>query len=73
MSHSKTRTAETVDRRSFLKTGAAVVASAAAGSGIVAAGEPSTDPKPIPTRPFGKTGRKLPILVYGGAARRFKR
>jgi predicted aldo/keto reductase-like oxidoreductase len=69
MSHSKTRLAKTVDRRDFLKTGvAAVVGSAAAGSGVVAAGESSADPKPIATRPFGKTGRKLPILGYGGAA-----
>ncbi len=68
MSRSKIQTAETVDRRGFLKTGAAVVASAAAGSGVVAAGEPSTDSEPIATRPFGKTGRKLPILGYGGAA-----
>ena len=68
MNHSKTQTAETVDRRDFIKTGAAVVASAAAGSGIVAAGRPSTDPKPIATRTFGKTGRVLPILGYGGAA-----
>jgi len=68
MSHCKTQTAETVDRRGFLKAGAAVVASAAAGSGIVAAGEPPADPKPIATRPFGKTGRELPILGYGGAA-----
>jgi len=68
MSHSKTHTAETVDRRDFLKTGAAVVAAAAAGSGIVAAGEASPGPKPIAIRPFGKTGRELPILGYGGAA-----
>ena len=69
MSHSRTRTAETVDRRSFLKTGvAAAVGTVAAGAGVVAAGEPSTDPKPIATRPFGKTGRELPILAYGGSA-----
>jgi predicted aldo/keto reductase-like oxidoreductase len=69
MSNSKTRPAETVDRRDFLKTGVtAVVGSAAAGSGVVAAGESSTGPKQIATRPFGKTGRKLPILAYGGAA-----
>ncbi|MHC4425676.1 MAG: aldo/keto reductase [Planctomycetota bacterium] len=66
---STTRLDRNVDRRDFLKTGvAAVVGSVAAGSGIVAAGEPSNDPKPIPTRPFGKTGRVLPILGYGGAA-----
>jgi len=69
VSHSKTRTAETLDRRGFLKTGvAAAVGTVAAGSRVVAAGEPSTDPKPIATRKFGKTGRKLPILGYGGAA-----
>jgi predicted aldo/keto reductase-like oxidoreductase len=68
VSHSKTRLAKTVDRRDFLKTGVAAVGTAAAGFGVVAAGESSTDPKPIATRPFGKTGRKLPILGYGGAA-----
>jgi len=69
MRHSETRTAETVDRRGFLKTGvAAAVGTVAAGARVVAAGEPSTDPEPIATRPFGKTGRKLPILAYGGAA-----
>jgi len=66
---STTRLDRNVDRRDFLKTGvAAVVGSVAAGSGIVAAGEPSTGPKPIPTRRFGKTGCVLPILGYGGAA-----
>ena len=69
MVHSETRTAQTVDRRGFLKTGvAAAIGTVAAGSRVVAAGEPSTEPEPIATRPFGKTGRKLPILGYGGAA-----
>ena len=69
MSHSKIRTVRTVDRRHFLKTGVvAAVGSAAAGSGVFAAGESSADPKPITTRSFGKTGRELPILGYGGAA-----
>jgi len=68
MSRSEKQTAEMVDRRGFLKAGAAAVASAAAGSGVVAAGESSTEAKPIATRPFGKTGRELPILAYGGAA-----
>ena len=69
MPHSKTRTAATLDRRGFLKASlAAAIGSAVAASGIVAAGGPSTDPKQIPTRPFGKTGRVLPILGYGGAA-----
>ena len=47
MSHSNTQTPGTVDRRRFLKRGAAVVASAAAAPGVVAAGEPSADPGPI--------------------------
>ena len=69
MSHSRTRLAGTVDRRGFLKTSVtAVVGSGAAGSGVVAVAESTTDPKQIATRPFGKTGRKLPILGYGGAA-----
>ena len=69
MSHSRTRTPEAVDRRSFLKTGvAAAVGTTAAGFRVVGAGESTTDSKPIATRPFGKTGRKLPILGYGGAA-----
>jgi predicted aldo/keto reductase-like oxidoreductase len=69
MSHSKTRLARAVDRRNFLKTGAvAAVGAVAADLGVVEAGEPSTDPKQIATRPFGKTGRALPILGYGGAA-----
>jgi len=45
----------------------AAVGSAAAGAGVVAAGESSADAKPITTRRFGKTGRELPILAYGGA------
>ena len=69
MPHSKPRTAATVDRRGFLKAGvAAAIGSAVAASGVVAAGEPSAEAKPIPARAFGKTGRVLPILGYGGAA-----
>ena len=69
MGHSKIRAAEPIDRRGFLKAGvAAAIGSVAAGSGVARAGKPSSDPKPIATRPFGKTGRKLPILAYGGAA-----
>jgi predicted aldo/keto reductase-like oxidoreductase len=67
MSHSKTHESETVNRRDFLKTGAAV-GTAAAAAGVVAAGESSSAAKPTATRPFGKTGRELPILAYGGAA-----
>ena len=69
MNHPKKHPVEPVDRRAFLKTGVATaIGTAAAGSGIVAARESSPDPEPIATRPFGKTGRKLPILGYGGAA-----
>jgi len=69
MSHSRTCTADSIDRRSFLKAGmAAAIGSVAAGSGVARAGEPPSDPTQIATRPFGKTGRSLPILGYGGAA-----
>ena len=69
MSHSKTRLGIIVDRRGFLKTGvAAAIGSVAAGSGVALAGESSNNSKQIARRPFGKTGRKLPILGYGGAA-----
>jgi len=69
VSHSQKRTAETVHRRNFLKTGvAAAVGTAAASCGVVAAGGAAANPKQIPVRPLGKTGRKLPILGYGGAA-----
>ncbi len=68
MSHSKAQTVRAVDRRHFLKTGmAAAIGSAAVGSGVLEANESSDDAKPITTRPFGKTGRELPILAYGGA------
>jgi len=69
MPRSRPRTAATVDRRGFLKAGvAAAIGSAVAASGVVAVGESSTDPKQMPTRALGKTGRVLPILAYGGAA-----
>ncbi len=66
---SKTRLDRNVNRRDFLKTGvAAAIGSVAAGSGVALAGESSNDSKQITTRPFGKTGRVLPILGFGGAA-----
>jgi len=69
MSKPKTRPAETVDRRGFLRTGAAaVVSAAAAGSIASAAGETPSSSEPIATRSFGKTEQELPILGYGGAA-----
>ena len=48
-----------LNRREFLKTSAAAVATIPAG---VAAADP------IPIRVFGKTGLRLPLLAYGGAA-----
>jgi predicted aldo/keto reductase-like oxidoreductase len=69
MSQSNTQRTETVDRRSFLKSSvAAAVGTAVAGSRIARSGEPPADVSPIATRLFGKTGVKLPILGYGGAA-----
>ena len=69
MSKPKTRSAETVDRRGFLRTGAAAVVSAAAAGPIAsAAGETPANSEPIATRSFGKTEQELPILGYGGAA-----
>ncbi len=65
MSRPTTCPGRTVDRRRFLKaTAAAVVGTAAGGPAAIAAAAA----KPIPERPFGKTGRTLPILGYGGAA-----
>ena len=58
-----------VDRRDFLRAGVtAVVGSVAAGSVVSAVGGTVDDPQPISIRSFGKTGRQLPILGYGGAA-----
>lgn len=68
MSHFERFGPDSVGRRDFLKTGAAVVASAASGSSLAAVGEPASDHQPIAVRTFGKTGRELPILAYGGAA-----
>jgi predicted aldo/keto reductase-like oxidoreductase len=69
MSYPKTELAATVDRRVFIKTGAAAAVGAATiGSGVRAAEESPTNTKPIVTRKLGKTGLELPILGYGGAA-----
>lgn len=50
-------------RREFLKATAVVPAGLAAASAMGA-----TTDRPLPVRVFGKTGLKLPILGYGGAA-----
>lgn len=61
-----------INRRSFLKTGVTVAASAAAlGAGIARAATPEKKialTGSIPTRPFGKTGHVLPVLGHGGSA-----
>ena len=59
-------------RRKFLNTAAQMAAAGAVCAGI-ASGAVSTEKKmslanTIPTSEFGKTGIKLPILGYGGAA-----
>ena len=67
MSHPTKPAADTIDRRNFLKTGVAATIGTAAAS-AAGASESASDTRQIATRPFGKTGRKLPILAYGGAA-----
>jgi predicted aldo/keto reductase-like oxidoreductase len=59
-------------RRRFLKTAAQVAAAGAVSAGAVSAESPKEKKidavDAIPTRTLGKTGVKLPILGYGGAA-----
>ncbi|UCE48048.1 MAG: aldo/keto reductase [Phycisphaerales bacterium] len=59
-------------RRKFLKTAAQMAAAGAVFAGIVSGAAPTKKKISlsdiIPTRAFGKTGIKLPILGYGGAA-----
>lgn len=61
-----------LQRREFLKKTAQTVAAAALSTGIASAAVPK-DKKiglagTIPTRIFGRTAVKLPVLAYGGAA-----
>lgn len=55
-------------RREFLKRSAQTVAAIAATAGASSAGAKQGKKPEIPALPLGKTGRKLPILGYGGAA-----
>ena len=58
-------------RRKFLKKAAQVATVSAFSAGVVTAGSPNekiNTGDAIPTRMLGKTGVKLPILGYGGAA-----
>ena len=70
---SASQSQQPLDRRGFLKSsalagaGAAVLSQAAL---ALKAAQPTGEPKTpaIPVRPFGKTGRTLPILAMGGSA-----
>ena len=59
-------------RREFLKRAAQAATAAAVSGGVASAAAPKEKKvalaDAIPTRVFGKTGVKLPILGYGGAA-----
>ena len=70
-----------VERRTFLKSGLAAVGASALSSAMVSADEQRPPQSAVPsdvgavekdqglaTRPFGKTGRVLPILGMGGSA-----
>ncbi len=52
------------DRRQFLQSAAASLA--AAGFGAWALAEQQDSPAGLPTRPFGKTGERIPIVGLGG-------
>lgn len=62
----------TLPRREFLKHAAHTAAAAAAGWSVTdttaAAEAPARSAGPMPVRTLGRTGLKLPILGYGGAA-----
>ena len=66
------KTKRTLGRREFLKKAtqaAATVAVCESMPPAAARGKtPGQSPGTIPTRTLGKTGLKLPILGYGGAA-----
>jgi predicted aldo/keto reductase-like oxidoreductase len=62
----------TLGRREFLKSASQTAAAVAIGWGLVPAaapaGPPTSSAGELPVRTLGKTGLKLPILGYGGAA-----
>ena len=66
------KTKRTLGRREFLKTATQAAATVAVCEGIppatAQAETPGQSAGAIPTRTLGKTGLKLPILGYGGAA-----
>ncbi|MBP7937147.1 MAG: aldo/keto reductase [Phycisphaerae bacterium] len=63
---------EQLGRRDFLKKATQAAATVAVSAGIAAAAAPqenkSEQAETIPARSLGKTGLKLPLLGYGGAA-----
>lgn len=65
------RMSDVLGRREFLKRAAQAAAAAAVSAGIASGAVPKEKKidlaDTIPTRVFGKTGVKLPILGYGGA------
>jgi predicted aldo/keto reductase-like oxidoreductase len=62
----------TLGRREFLKSATQTAAAVAIGDGLASCAARAEPPGPsagtIPVRTLGKTGLKLPILGYGGAA-----
>ncbi len=66
------KTNNTLRRRAFLKQATKAAASVALGRGMILATTSAETPGPsdgtIPSQTLGKTGLKLPILGYGGAA-----
>ncbi len=69
MSTSRRTSHKASDRRSFLCAGAAGVLAAAGARQLTPAQEPTQSATvQLPERQFGKTGQKVPILAYGGAA-----
>jgi predicted aldo/keto reductase-like oxidoreductase len=66
------KTRRTLGRREFLKTATQALATAAICESVTSGAAQAQTPGPstgaIPTRTLGKTGLKLPILGYGGAA-----
>jgi predicted aldo/keto reductase-like oxidoreductase len=66
------RAERTFSRRDVARRAAQALAAAAVCDGVPSAAAPEESPKAsagvIPVRPLGKTGLKLPILGYGGAA-----
>jgi hypothetical protein len=66
------KTKRTLGRREFLKKATQAAATVAVCDGIMPghaqAGTPGQSAGGIPARTLGKTGLKLPILGYGGAA-----